>query len=96
MTKIYVALYVKYPLFLTDLNETLIFSTDFRKILGILNFMKICQLTAELFHTDGRTERHDKANSSFSQFFKAPNFFDTTIQAYPKREYIRFLSPSEV
>jgi hypothetical protein len=31
--KIYIALHVKYPLFLSDFNETLIFSTDFRNIL---------------------------------------------------------------
>jgi len=29
--------------------------------------MKIRQLGAELIHADGRTDRHDKANSSFSQ-----------------------------
>jgi len=29
----YVGLYVKYPLFVSDFNETLILSTDFRKIL---------------------------------------------------------------
>jgi len=30
---VYTGLHVKYPLFLSDLNETWIFSTDFRKIL---------------------------------------------------------------
>jgi hypothetical protein len=40
-----------------------------------LNFMKICQVEAELFHADGRaeterhgTDRHDEANGCFSQF----------------------------
>jgi len=39
----YIGLHVKYPLFLSDLNETCIFSTDFRKkSTQISNFMKIC------------------------------------------------------
>jgi hypothetical protein len=36
------------------------------------NFIKIRQVGAQLFHadrrTDGRTERHDEANSRFLQF----------------------------
>ena len=27
---------------------------------------------AELFHADGRTDRHDEANNRFSQFCEAP------------------------
>jgi len=30
--------------------------------------MKIRPVGAELFHTDGRTDRHDEAHSRFSQF----------------------------
>jgi hypothetical protein len=30
--------------------------------------MKISVVGAELFHTDGRTDGHDEANSRFSQF----------------------------
>jgi hypothetical protein len=30
--------------------------------------MKICLVTAELFHVDGQTKRHEEANSRFSQF----------------------------
>jgi len=30
--------------------------------------MEICLLRAELFHADGRTDGHDKANCRFSQF----------------------------
>jgi hypothetical protein len=48
------------------------FSRDFRKNTQTSNFMKIRPVVAELFHTDGQTEgrmdRHDEANSRFSQF----------------------------
>ena len=30
--------------------------------------MKICPVGAKLFHADGRTDRHDVANSHFLQF----------------------------
>jgi len=30
--------------------------------------MKICQVGAELFHVDRQTDRHEEANSRFSQF----------------------------
>jgi len=32
--------------------------------------MKIRLVDAELFHMDKRTDRHDEANSSFSQFLR--------------------------
>jgi len=34
--------------------------------------MKICPAGAKLFHADGRTDGHDKANSRFCNFAKAP------------------------
>ena len=52
----YIGVHVKYPLFLSDIDETWIFSTDFRKNPQISIFMKIRPARAELFHADGRTD----------------------------------------
>ena len=37
---------------------------------SLSNFMKVRPMEAELFHTDGRTDRCGEANSRFSQFFE--------------------------
>jgi hypothetical protein len=63
----YVGLHVTYSLFLSDLNDTSVVSTDFRKIL-ISDFMKIRPVGSDLFHTDRRMDRHDEGNSRFSRF----------------------------
>jgi len=56
-----VGLHVRYPLFLSDFNETQTFSTDFSKNIQIQNFMKILLVGAELFRADRRTyERTDR------------------------------------
>jgi hypothetical protein len=52
----YIGLHVKYPLFLSDFNETWICSTDFSKNDQISNFMKIRPVGAELFDGDGQTD----------------------------------------
>jgi hypothetical protein len=49
----YTNLRVKCPLFLSDVSETLIFPTDFRKKTQISNFIKIRPVGAEWFHADG-------------------------------------------
>jgi len=50
-------------------NKLGIFSTDFRILkYQISYFMEIRPVGAELFHTGGRTDSHDEANSRFSQF----------------------------
>ena len=42
--------------------------------------MKICQVRAELFHADGRTDRHDEAYIRFSNFANVPkNFSPSTL-----------------
>jgi hypothetical protein len=54
----YICLDVKYLLFLSEFNETWIFSTDFRKTLNII-FMQIHPVGAK-FHADGQTGRQTK------------------------------------
>ena len=57
---------VKYPIFLSGLNETWILSRYLRKKTPkISNFMYVHPMEAELFHAEG----NDKANSLFPQFF---------------------------
>ena len=46
----------KVPLFLSDFNETWIFSIDFQENSKISNLIKIRSVRAELFHADGCTD----------------------------------------
>jgi len=62
---------VKYPLFVSDCNETWIFSTHFREIFKY-RYMKMRPVGAEVFHADGRTygrtaNTYDEANSRFCE-----------------------------
>jgi len=43
-------------------------SRQFLKNNQISNLMKIRPVGAEMFHADGRTDKHDKVNTHFSQF----------------------------
>jgi hypothetical protein len=43
----------------------------FEKYSKIKNFMKIRPVGAEVFHTIGRTDKHDEANSHFSKFYES-------------------------
>ena len=71
--KMYVGLYIKYPLFLSDLNKTCIYSAVVRKIRKYQTSYKSVQWEpSNSMRTDGRMDgrrdRHDKDNSRFSQF----------------------------
>jgi len=56
MTKKYVDLQVKDPLFLSDFNETEVSRKSFEKS-QISKYIKICTVGVELFHEEGRTGR---------------------------------------
>jgi hypothetical protein len=47
---------------------TLEFSLQIFEKYSIIKLMKIRPVTAELFHADGRTERHEEAIGRYSQF----------------------------
>jgi hypothetical protein len=68
----YIGLHVKYPLFQSDFNVTRIFSTDFRKKIKYKISRKSIKREPSFFfmRTDRRTDRHDEANSRFSQFYE--------------------------
>jgi len=60
----------KVPVILFRLWWNLNFLGKFSKNIHIPNFIKIRPVGAELFHADGRTDRHEEANSRFPQFRK--------------------------
>ena len=67
--KMYTSLRVKCLLFLSDFNETWAFSTDFQKVLKYNIEWKSVQWEPSCYTWTGvRTDRHDEANSRFSQF----------------------------
>jgi hypothetical protein len=75
----YIGLHVKYPLFLSDFNETWIFFDTFFKNTKTTYLRKIRSVGAELFHadrgTDGRMDgRTDmtKLIVAFRNFTNAP------------------------
>jgi hypothetical protein len=63
----WIGLNVKHPLFLSNVNETRILSTDFRKKYSNNNFHEFRSVGAQLFHSDGRTDM-TKLISRFPQF----------------------------
>ena len=55
--KIYIGLHVKYPLFLSEFNTSLNFSTYFAKSTQVSNFIKIRPVGDEVFYADGQTDK---------------------------------------
>jgi hypothetical protein len=64
---LYIGLHIKYLLFLSDCNETWIFSTDFRKVRKYLFSLKSFQWEPSCSR---RTDRHYEASSGSSQFWE--------------------------
>jgi hypothetical protein len=54
-SKMYIGLPVKFPLFLSDLNETWFFSTDFQKIVTFQISRNFSPAATNLFFADGPT-----------------------------------------
>jgi hypothetical protein len=62
---------LKYPLFLSDFDKTLIFLDSFSKNTHISNFVKIRPVVAE-FNANRRTDKLSKLIVAFRKFAKAP------------------------
>ena len=73
--KMYIGVHVKYPLFLSDFNETWIFSKDFQKIFKnqilwtSVKWEPKCSMRTDE-HMDWQPDRYEDSNSHFSQFCK--------------------------
>jgi hypothetical protein len=64
-----VSMYSALPSFLSDFSETWIFSTVCRKILNYqFSWKSVWRQPGYSMRREGQTDRHDEANSSFSQF----------------------------
>jgi len=71
LSEMYIGLRVQYPLFLSDFNETYIFSIYFRKILqNYISWQTVRWKPIYFKRTGGKrdrqTDRHDEANRRFS------------------------------
>jgi len=80
LPQIYVRLHVRYPSFMSTYHATWI-SHRFSKNTQISIFMKIYPVGAG-FHADGRTDRHDEANSRFFQFCELAEKLLVYIKAF--------------
>jgi len=81
----YIGLHVKYPLFLSQLNETWIFPTDFPKILKTLWKSVQWEPSCSTW-TGGRTDK-TKLTFAFRNFWNAPKTVDLTRIFAPNTIY---------
>lgn len=75
ISKMYIGLHLKYPLFPWDINENLIFFETLSKNTQTPNSTKICPVWAEFFDVEGRTDGWTdmtKLVVAFSSFANAP------------------------
>jgi hypothetical protein len=80
MIKMYIGLNIQYRLFLSDFNETWIFSTDFRKLLNCkINWKSVHWESSCFMRTDGQIDMK-KLMVAFQNFAKAlkdsPHFME--------------------
>jgi hypothetical protein len=82
--KMYTGLHVKFPLFLSDFNETWTFWTGFLEILKyeIFLFFSQWELSSSMLR-DGWMDRHEGANSHFSRFCEHAS--NVLLEANPKK-----------
>ena len=80
----FTGLHVKYPLFLSDFNETWSFHDGVSKNSPISGFTNNRRVGAELFHADGQTDM-TKLIFAFHIFVNAPN--DSIFYIGPQREH---------
>ena len=73
----YIGLYVRYPLFLSDFDENWFLFVRVSKNPEVLKFMKVLVVGAELLHTDWQTNRREEADSRFSQFYDSAYWVST-------------------
>jgi hypothetical protein len=79
MIKLHIGLNIKYPLFLSEVNKFLIFSTDFAKSTQVSNFIKIRPVGGEFLYEDGQTDRQtDRQTNRSDEVVAFSNFPNAT------------------
>jgi len=81
-----IGLHVKYPLLLSDFNETWIFSTDFRQILPNIKFHENPSSWSLAFQAGGRTDI-TKLIVAFRNFANAPPNEDISLTVLKNYEF---------